>query len=257
MNRIELTLIQLEKCLQRLIEGSLSALFPNQMTQPDLVQHLMNAMHLDLRQSSNGDLVAPDMFTIFLPKDQAELWQENPEVEAALTRSLQSAGEEALLRFNRPPSVRILEQPEPGLQEIQVTAQFSLTGKTGTATLKMPAYFVEPTLSKNNQAFFIFSGASLYQIQDSIVNIGRHPDNQFVIEDERVSRFHAQLRLVKERYMLFDLDSTGGTYVNHKRIIQTVLEAGDVISLAGFSLVFGLETNSQDKPTQKLSPEMS
>jgi pSer/pThr/pTyr-binding forkhead associated (FHA) protein len=42
---------------------------------------------------------------------------------------------------------------------------------------------------------------------------------------------------------LFDLNSTGGTFVNGQRTSQTVLYPGDVISLAGVALIFG-----QDNP---------
>jgi pSer/pThr/pTyr-binding forkhead associated (FHA) protein len=43
--------------------------------------------------------------------------------------------------------------------------------------------------------------------------------------------------------VLFDLNSTGGSFVNGQRTSQTVLYPGDVISLAGVALIFG-----QDNP---------
>jgi pSer/pThr/pTyr-binding forkhead associated (FHA) protein len=68
-------------------------------------------------------------------------------------------------------------------------------------------------------------------------------DNQLVIDDPRISRNHAQLRAIKGRYVIFDLNSTGGTFVNGQRTSQSVMYPGDVISLAGVPLVFG-----QDNP---------
>jgi len=64
-----------------------------------------------------------------------------------------------------------------------------------------------------------------------------------VIDDGRISRLHAQLRAVRGRYVIFDLDSRGGTWVNGQRVRQQALAPGDVISLAGVPLVF-----SQDAP---------
>ena len=68
------------------------------------------------------------------------------------------------------------------------------------------------------------------------------------------SRLHAQLRAIKGRFIIFDLDSTGGTFVNTQRINQCALYPGDVISLAGYPLVYG-----QDAPaigeTQRYSPQ--
>ena len=64
-----------------------------------------------------------------------------------------------------------------------------------------------------------------------------------VIDDPRISRNHAQLRAIKGRYVIFDLNSTGGTFVNAQRTSQSVLYPGDVISLAGVPLIYG-----QDNP---------
>lgn len=65
----------------------------------------------------------------------------------------------------------------------------------------------------------------------------------------RVSRTHAQLRAVHGHYVLFDLNSTGGTYVNGQRISQHALKAGDVISLSGVPLIYG-----EDTPADETAP---
>lgn len=95
-------------------------------------------------------------------------------------------------------------------------------------------------------AFLIVEGVRTFQLMQAVVNIGRRLDNTLVVDDPRVSRNHAQLRAIKGRYVLFDLNSTGGTFVNGQRANQTVLYPGDVISLAGVSLIFG-----QDSPISK------
>jgi len=82
-------------------------------------------------------------------------------------------------------------------------------------------------------------------------------DNQLVIDDPRVSRNHAQLRAINGRFVLFDLNSTGGTFVNGQRASQTVLYAGDVISLAGVALIFGQDnppTGNDTRDTAPLNP---
>ncbi len=92
-------------------------------------------------------------------------------------------------------------------------------------------------------AFLIIEGVKVHPLTEPVVNIGRRLENQLVIDDPRVSRNHAQLRAIKGRFVLFDLNSTGGTFVNGQRTSQTVLYPGDVISLAGVALIFG-----QDNP---------
>lgn len=74
------------------------------------------------------------------------------------------------------------------------------------------------------------------------MNVGRRLENHLVIDDPRISRNHAQLRAINGRYVLFDLNSTGGSFVNGQRTSQTVLYPGDVISLAGVALIFGQDT---------------
>jgi pSer/pThr/pTyr-binding forkhead associated (FHA) protein len=88
-------------------------------------------------------------------------------------------------------------------------------------------------------AFLIVDGVKEFPLRKPVVNVGRRLDNDLVIDDPRVSRHHAQLRAIKSRYVLFDLNSSGGTFINGQRTSQTVLYPGDVISLAGVSLIFG------------------
>ena len=101
-----------------------------------------------------------------------------------------------------------------------------------------------------NNAFLIIGGTQIFPLDRSVINIGRRLDNHIVIDDPRVSRAHAQLRIVRERFVLFDLNSSGGTFVNGQRAEQSVLYPGDVISLAGVTLIFG-----QDLPAGRVSKE--
>ena len=91
--------------------------------------------------------------------------------------------------------------------------------------------------------YLIISGVKVFPLGSAVVTIGRRLDNALVIDDPRVSRNHAQLRSEAGRYVIYDLSSTGGTFVNGKRITQCVLYPGDVISLAGVPLIYG-----QDNP---------
>jgi pSer/pThr/pTyr-binding forkhead associated (FHA) protein len=101
-----------------------------------------------------------------------------------------------------------------------------------------------PANSIPPNAFLILGGTKIIPLNRPVINIGRRLDNQVVIDDPRVSRAHAQLRVAKGRFALFDLNSTGGTFVNRQRTNKSILYPGDVISLAGVILIFG-----QDLPT--------
>jgi len=63
--------------------------------------------------------------------------------------------------------------------------------------------------------------------------IGREAGNEIVIEDPQVSRRHAQLTRQGSSYLIEDVGSTNGTYVNGKRVMApTLLVNGDMVGLA-------------------------
>jgi S1-C subfamily serine protease len=63
-----------------------------------------------------------------------------------------------------------------------------------------------------------------------IVTIGRGADNKFVISEQSVSLHHATISKTSGRFWLTDLGSSNGTYVNGRRITETIIEIGDIVS---------------------------
>jgi pSer/pThr/pTyr-binding forkhead associated (FHA) protein len=103
-------------------------------------------------------------------------------------------------------------------------------------------------------AFVIVDGIRVIPLTQPIVNIGRRVDNTLVIDDPRVSRTHAQLRAINGRYIIFDLNSTGGTFINGERVTQSILYPGDVISLAGADLIYGQKNPPPRQDLKETSP---
>ncbi|MGE5073810.1 MAG: FHA domain-containing protein [Anaerolineae bacterium] len=91
---------------------------------------------------------------------------------------------------------------------------------------------------EGEDAFLILNGVDLFALRLPVVTIGRRIDNVVVLNDPRVSRLHAELRCYHGRYVVFDMGSSGGTYVNGQRVTHSILYDGDVISLAGVHLIF-------------------
>ena len=89
-------------------------------------------------------------------------------------------------------------------------------------------------------AFLIVEGNRAISLERPITTIGRKNDNHIVIKDPHVSRYHAQIRNIKGSFVLMDLESTVGTSINGKQIKQAFLKEGDVISVGGSPLIFGL-----------------
>jgi pSer/pThr/pTyr-binding forkhead associated (FHA) protein len=67
-----------------------------------------------------------------------------------------------------------------------------------------------------------------------VVSIGRDPSNDVVLEDPFVSRRHCLIKSLGGRYVIEDLNSSNGTYVNTERVRERVLRDAALIQL-GFS----------------------
>jgi len=61
--------------------------------------------------------------------------------------------------------------------------------------------------------------------------IGRDPGCYIAIEEREVSRRHAMIQKRAGEYMLCDLDSTNGVYVNNLKLEKSILKHGDVFQI--------------------------
>ncbi|MFN2137981.1 MAG: FHA domain-containing protein [Candidatus Promineifilaceae bacterium] len=91
------------------------------------------------------------------------------------------------------------------------------------------------------------SGATTIHFNDkNEVTIGRDPANDVVLDSPSISRYHAQIERVGQRYRVRDLRSSNGTFVNDERIEGEVwLRPDDAIRIGPYRFVMG-----QDKIAQ-------
>jgi pSer/pThr/pTyr-binding forkhead associated (FHA) protein len=87
-------------------------------------------------------------------------------------------------------------------------------------------------------ALLLFEGGGTIALDKTEMTIGRSHDNEIVLGDPRVSRYHAKICLIKDHFVIFDLKSSGGTFINGQRIEQGILYPGDAISLGGCNFSF-------------------
>ncbi len=89
---------------------------------------------------------------------------------------------------------------------------------------------------------------------DGPVTVGRATDAEVRLEDTTVSRRHAQLRQSGSGWLLIDLDTQNGTFVNGTRIARpTTLREGDVVQFGGVSTKF--HESAQPAPAPKPAVE--
>lgn len=91
-----------------------------------------------------------------------------------------------------------------------------------------------------------------YVLAEKEVVIGRSPDNDIVFFDPKASRKHAKISKEGNKYILIDLGSFNGTWVNGEIKNKAVLDHGDEIRIGSASLTFC----AQDKPVHSADEKL-
>lgn len=239
-----LKLDQLEAKLQKLVEDQLAGILPGVKLEDRVIQRLATAVRENIVEQKDDRAIAPNIFTLIVSTETSPMWKEQSTTDT-LKSIIFTASRDVGLKFVTQPTIIITTDDTFSADEIKVVASHKLEPMGDTLGVQMSTTNEDTEEGENipENAFLIIEGVKVHPLTEPVVNIGRRLENQLVIDDPRVSRNHAQLRAIKGRFVLFDLNSTGGTFVNGQRTSQTVLYPGDVISLAGVALIFG-----QDNP---------
>jgi hypothetical protein len=76
-------------------------------------------------------------------------------------------------------------------------------------------------------------------LRGAMVSLGRGRTNDWVLADESISRQHARLQRLPNGWLLIDLHSSNGTWVNDERVVVPyLLQDGDSVRLGDEQLVF-------------------
>jgi len=99
-------------------------------------------------------------------------------------------------------------------------------------------------------------GAS-FILEGDQLTIGRDATNEITINDAEISRRHARLTFQGGKYVLEDLGSTNGTFVNGQRLAgPRVLKAGEVVQF-GEQIMLVFEVTTVDAGATMVSPRAS
>lgn len=239
---------QIEARLQALIERRV-ALFARGDAQHQLAHELVAAVQENIIFEPDGRTLAPNMYTIFLHPDSLAFWQEHYQLLGNIASNLQETAREFGVFFLNDPILRLVPDPNLPLDGLLVVAssQYEPSGHT-TAFIAQPVPGSNAAIPIN--AFLIVDGNQVFPLNRNVINIGRRADNHLVLHDPLVSRAHAQIRAIRGQYVLFDLNSSGGSMVNGRRMHQYTLKPGDVISLSGVPLIYG-EDSPPDRDTTR------
>jgi len=76
--------------------------------------------------------------------------------------------------------------------------------------------------------------------------VGRHPDSEIFLDDITVSRRHVVLDRTEGGYVLRDVGSLNGTYVNRERADEARLRHGDEVQIGRYRLSFVIGDEHRD-----------
>lgn len=99
-------------------------------------------------------------------------------------------------------------------------------------------------------AYLVIS-SQVFPLPKEVTTLGRKLDNDVVINNEMVSRNHAEIRRTAEGYFLVDLDSTSGTFLNQKQVTKSQLFSGDIILLANMPMMFVDQSAHMSEESEK------
>jgi hypothetical protein len=106
------------------------------------------------------------------------------------------------------------------------------TGETG----EVPAYEESPVAS-----LVVRRGpnaGSRFPLNGDVTTAGRSPDSEIFLDDVTVSRAHAEVVRTAQGFLVRDVGSLNGTYVNRERIEELLLSDGDEVQIGKYRLVF-------------------
>jgi hypothetical protein len=263
-------LSRFEQLAERLVEGAFGRWFAGQLHPLEVALQLARAVEDGQVLNLRGEHLAPTVYWVYLnPADYEALRQAQPALPEDLTQSVIELVAQAQLVLSQTPVVEVHSAESIPRHQVSVAARYVPQEIQSGHTLEMgkdvqsdasdagkgvqlnaPTTALRAELERSPDAapFLIVEGRRTVLLTRPIVTAGRSLDNDVIVNDSRVSRHHAQLRRRAGRYVIYDLGSSGGTFVNQDRVSECLLQPGDVISLAGVQIIYGEDALTPPAP---------
>ena len=231
-------LSHLEDMAEQLVEGAFARLFRARLQPIEVARRIARAMEDGQVINAQGQVVVPNAYQVYLnPDDYQALESYQDTLQYELTRYVATLARNVGATMPGRPRVYLQANATVSLKRVRVDARL-LSARHGAITpghtQAMPSMRAQSTVE--GPQFVLVDNYRRMPIAEAVITIGRDLDNDIVLDDRRVSRQHAQLRRRFGQYVLYDLDSSGGTMVNGRPVREAPLQAGDVIALAGVQM---------------------
>lgn len=77
-----------------------------------------------------------------------------------------------------------------------------------------------------------------FRLEKPSTKIGKREGNDLILSDKTVSRNHVEIEYTSDSFLLRDMNSTNGTYVNGTKVKEAYLAPGDIIKLGNTAIEF-------------------
>jgi hypothetical protein len=229
-------LARFEKLVEQAVEGSLRRVFPTTVQPVQLAKAAARAME-DAQVIGLHGAEVPNKYDLQLAPDDLERFGDYTTTLCdELSRYLADYARERGLRLVAEPRVELQPDADIRAGSVRARARFAdLAPPTrheidaaveGTRRLRLAdlaeARAASPAVTE--RGIWLEDRLGLRAPLDpqmGIVRLGRATDNDVVIANQRVSRYHAQLRWVESSWLVYDLDSTNGTWVDGQRVFPS------------------------------------
>lgn len=242
---------RIEGMLERAVEGGSRAIFRHRLQPIELAKAAARAMERGQLIGPDG-VEAPNAFTIALhPSDLDQVAPYQHGLEARIRRYLGEFAEQRGLIPVAAISVHVVGDGTLRRRAIRVSAQMAdpvrerLPEDAPPTRPVMPASPTaplprirrpEPVRGAPLALMLVLEDGRALALGGASIRIGRAPDNDLVIADSRVSRYHAQVVPDHHGPYIRDLGSTNGTMIAGRPVGHDRLADGDQLSIGGFTI---------------------
>ena len=249
---------RLEAMASRVIEGWSARLFRARLQPVQIAKRVIRAMEAH-QTISLAKTFVPNSYVVSLsPSDYAQFEQYKRSLARDLAEAILGAARDRSFTLLAYPTVEIEEDEDISPGDLRVAcALVDASGEEVPAdeperlgavetghTMVLDRDLLLSARPRAPQGMIVAREGSVRRevpLTAEPITVGRDPKNDIVLDDRRVSRRHAEVRLRLGRYTLYDLQSTNGTFVIGRRIAEMVLSDEDRITIGGAELVVRLE----------------
>jgi pSer/pThr/pTyr-binding forkhead associated (FHA) protein len=124
---------------------------------------------------------------------------------------------------------------DPTVEPVEKAPEHKQQQEAPVGTVEQPAGFPVLIIVKGPGA-----GKKLPLVPVTMT-VGREHDNNIELKDEEVARYHARISYQSGHYVLEDLESSAGTWVNGEKVSEVALKHGDKIKVGATEMMIDFD----------------